>query len=89
MVPGGITCANVRCGANSECVGCAQNNCNTYTCEKPNGGVCTRICNNPGAHCICIKGHHRDEATGQCVPLKCPGGPMKPAVEPKPVPTNA
>lgn len=83
--PGRITCANVRCRANSKCFECAQNNCNTYTCEQPNGGICTTICEDPGAHCICDKGFSLNKKSGECVQLKCNGSPIEPAVDPKPV----
>lgn len=65
------TCDTKICGPNSTCSTCAANGCNTYTCEKPNGGVCNRMCEDPGAHCICNKGYHREIDDGLCKPLKC------------------
>lgn len=71
-VSGTITCANVRCGFNTTCVDCEPNECNTYTCENPNGKgkVCTDICKNPGPRCICRPEFYK-EPGGRCVPLKC------------------
>lgn len=68
------SCDGVKCDENSECFPCAPDGCNTRTCDNPVGEniFCLDHCRDPGPHCLCIKGHHREEPTGPCVPLKCP-----------------
>lgn len=66
-----LTCANVLCAENRVCVECEPNECNTYTCDNPdgNGKSCAEVCLNPGPRCICKPYTH--EVNNRCVPLVC------------------
>lgn len=67
-----LTCANVRCAENRECVECEPNECNTYTCDNPDGNgaiACSDVCLDPGPRCICRPNF--EEIDGECVPLIC------------------